>query len=183
MEEIWKDVPGYEGRYEVSNFGNVRSMCYNHTGQTNVLKPRKNRTGYLQVNLYKDGQKKTFKVHRLVAKAFVPNPLNLPQINHINECKLNNRADNLEWCDCRYNQNYGTRNDRIAKAQSRPVIQFDKSGDIVKEWPSLMEVERQTGWYSGHISRCCHGKLKTAYNHIWRYSSEMFFNTLETTLF
>ena len=106
MEE-WKEIPGYEGLYEVSNKGNVRNVRRNK-----LLRLSKNNYGYIQVSLYKNGIKTGPKVHRLVAEAFIPNPDNLPMINHKDEDKTNNNVDNLEWCDVKYNNNYGTKNIR-----------------------------------------------------------------------
>lgn len=181
MEEIWKDVVGYEGLYEVSSLGQVRSLCYLHTGQTKVLKPAKYRRGYLRVVLCKNGKRKPSLVHRLVAEAFIPNPSNLPQVNHKDEVKTNNlvfldengivvpEKSNLEWCDCHYNNNFGTRNERAAKALSRPVLQYDKFGNLVKKWPSVAEVSRRFGWAHQNISKCCLGKRKSAYGFVWRY--------------
>ena len=103
MEE-WKNVIGYEGLYEVSNIGNVRNVRRN-----TLLKLSKTNYGYIQVYLYKNGIRTGLKVHRLVAQAFIPNPDNLPQINHLDEDKTNNRVDNLEWCSHKYNVNYGHR--------------------------------------------------------------------------
>lgn len=183
MEEIWKEVPGYEGLYEVSDKGQVRSLNYSRTGQTKVLKPSKNPRGYHYVNLCKDGRQKSSTVHRLVAQAFIPNPMVLPMVNHKNEDKTDNRVDNLEWCDHRYNINYGTRNERVAKTMSKPVLQFDKSGNFVKEWPSVSEVERQTGWFNTCISACCLGKRKTAYGFVWRHSESVPSRTVQDTLF
>lgn len=111
MEE-WKEVPGYEGLYEVSNTGNVRSLIKNK-----IIKGFINRCGYRLVGLTKNGIFKRFQVHRLVAQAFIPNPDNLPQINHKDENPSNNMVDNLEWCDATYNINYGARTDRVKKTQ------------------------------------------------------------------
>ena len=119
-EEIWKPIEGYEGLYEVSNTGRVRSfdryVKYSngqiHLHKGKVLSPIKDTDGYLQVVLHCNGKCKTIKVHRLVAQAFIPNPDNLPQINHKDEDKLNNCVENLEWCTAKYNINYGTRNIR-----------------------------------------------------------------------
>lgn len=120
-EEIWRPIVGYEGLYEVSSYGRVRSLdryvkCdyerYRlHKGK--VLSPAKDRYGYLSVVLSCNGKHKTITVHRIVAQAFIPNPDNLPEINHRDEDKINNRVDNLEWCTAKYNMNYGTRNIRI----------------------------------------------------------------------
>ncbi len=117
MNEIWKSIEGYEGLYEVSNLGNVRSLNWHLTGTIRVLKPRQNGYGYLSVILYKNGKMKKFYVHRLVASAFLPNPQNLPQVNHKDENKTNNSIENLEWCSCKDNINFGTGIKRRAEAR------------------------------------------------------------------
>ena len=116
--EVWKDIPGFEN-YQISNYGNVKSLNYGRTGKTKLLKPTISGKGYLQVRLSKFGKPNALLVHRLVAIAFIPNPDNLPHINHKDENKLNNNPNNLEWCDNSYNNNYGTRNKRIAKAVTK----------------------------------------------------------------
>ena len=103
MTEIWKNIEGYEGKYQVSNLGQVKSMI----GQEKVLHPKKHRNGYLQIGLHKDKKRKTMYIHRLVAQAFIPNPENLQQVNHKDENPSNNSMDNLEWCTAKYNMNYG----------------------------------------------------------------------------
>ena len=122
MEEIWKDIKGYEGLYQVSNTGKVKSLeklKWNGRGYQKlperIMKGKKCGRGYLQVRLFKDGKSKNYYLHRLVAVAFIPNPDNLPQVNHRNEIKTDNCVDNLEWCDAKYNSNYGTKNQRIAE--------------------------------------------------------------------
>lgn len=107
MEEIWKDIEGYEGLYQISNLGRVWSVRKEIYRKPCIV------SNYYGVSLTKDGHYDTFSIHRLVAEAFIPNPLNLPQVNHIDEDKLNNRADNLEWCTAKYNCNYGGRNSKI----------------------------------------------------------------------
>lgn len=114
--EIWRNIEGYEGLYQVSNQGNVRSLNYKQTGMVQVLKPGKHTRGYLLVTLYKDGKAKGCKVHRLVAQAFLPNPDNLPQVNHKDENPSNNRVENLEFCTAKYNTNYGSRNQRASES-------------------------------------------------------------------
>ena len=106
--EYWKEIPGYEGLYEVSNKGNVRNVRRN-----TLLRLPKTNKGYIQVGWCKNGIRNGLKVHRIVAQAFLPNPDNLPQVNHKDEDKTNNNVDNLEWCDTKYNNNYGSRNIRI----------------------------------------------------------------------
>ena len=115
MTEIWKNIEGYEGKYQVSNFGQVKSMI----GQEKVLHPKKHRNGHLQIGLHKDKKRKTMYIHRLVAQAFIPNPDNLPCVNHKDENPNNNNVDNLEWCTQKYNCNYGTRVDRIMETKKQ----------------------------------------------------------------
>lgn len=165
-DEIWRDVNGYEGLYEVSNLGRVRSLNYNKTGEIRMLIVQKHRCGYLQVGLWKDGKHKTCTVHRLVAEAFIPNPDNLPEVNHINEDKQSNIVTNLEWCNAAYNSNYGTRNERI----SNRVYQYTKSGAFVRSYYSTREVERQTGIHHTRISACCLGRYKTSHGYIWSFN-------------
>lgn len=170
--EIWADIEGYVGLYQVSNWGRVKSFKQSTRGK--ILKPANNGHGYLHVVLSKDGKSKTIKVHRLVATAFIPNPYGLPQVNHKDENPLNNRAENLEWCDGAYNSKFGTRTDRISRAntngkKSKRVFQYSITGELVKEWVSVNEVQRQMGWDERNISACCLGKIKTAYNYKWRY--------------
>lgn len=138
-----------------------------------MLKPGKNTGGYLQIKLCKNGKRKIFTIHRLVAETFIPNPDNLLCINHKDENKENNRVENLEWCTYEYNNNYGTIKQRISKANtngkcSKPVIQFSKSGEFIREWPSMMECGRN-GFNYKSICSCCQGKLKSADGFIWRY--------------
>lgn len=115
-KQCWKDIPGYQALYQVSNTGRVRSLNYNRTGKIKILKQRKDKLGYRSVFLCKDGKLKKYSVHRLVALAFIPNPNNYPIINHKDENKINNTVWNLEWCTQEYNNNYGNRNKKISKA-------------------------------------------------------------------
>ena len=170
MEE-WREVKGYEGLYEVSNLGRVKSlMDCNGQARTLVLKVQKHRCGYQLVFLCKDGKMKGFVVHRLVATTFIPNPDGLPCVNHIDEDKTNNRADNLEWCTAKYNINYGTCIKRRAEKQGKRVYQYTKSGSFVRSYPSTHEAERQTGIGNSHISACARGKHKTARGYIWSFN-------------
>ena len=171
--EIWKPKKDYEGLYEVSNFGRVKSLGNGKSKKSKLLKPGKNKQGYLFVIFYKNGKRKTFRVNRLVAEAFIPNPDNLPQVNHIDENKENNIVENLEWCDCKYNINYGTHNERSAKTRingklSKPVLQLSLTGEFIKEWESVRECGRN-GFDKGNVSACCRGERKTHKGFKWCY--------------
>ena len=165
-EEIWKDITGYEGLYQVSDKGRVKSIGY---GKERILKPGRDKDGYLFVILCKNHKMKCCRIHRLVSQSFILNPQNLPQINHKNEDKTDNKVDNLEWCSAKYNLNYGTHNQRMAETKSKHVLQYMKTGEFIKEWKSTMDVERNLGFVNASISRCCNGKCKSAYGFVWRY--------------
>lgn len=168
-KEIWVPVGGYEGLYKVSNYGRVMSLGNGKTHKSKrILSPAESSNGYLQVELWKNGQSKTFLVHRLVAQAFIPNWFGDPQVNHIDENKQNNHVENLEFCDGKYNINYGTRNERSAKSRSKPVLQLTKKGELVREWPSTIEAGRN-GLDQGNIVKCCLGERKSHKGFIWKY--------------
>lgn len=174
MEE-WRDVVGYEGVYQVSDQGNVRSLNYHGEHRIAILKNRLNRSGYYEVALCKNNTMKPFKVHRLVAIAFIPNPHNLPCVNHKDENKLNNRVDNLEWCTHKYNTNYGTCQERKAAkminntSRSKAVAQYTLDWQIVGKYPSQCEAARQTGIPHKLISQNCCGGSKTCHGFIFRF--------------
>lgn len=161
MLEIWKEIEGYEGLYQVSNLGNVRS-------QNKTLTPGIGKNGYPLVVLSKNGKTKSFYVHKLVALAFIPNPNNLKCINHKDEGRANNRVDNLEWCDYNYNNSYGTRRLREVQTKSRKVEQLE-NGRLVKVWSSTREAQRN-GFVSGCISLCCNGKRQSHKGYEWQWS-------------
>lgn len=184
MKEVWKDVKGFEGIYQVSNKGNVKSLdrvvecvdSFRHY-KGKMMKLDKKKNGYLQVNLKRQNKNAQYLVHRLVAEAFIPNPNVLSCVNHKDENKENNHVDNLEWCSQAYNNRYGAgykkrcinaRNGAIKK-QAKPVLQYSLNGDFVAEYFSAMEAARMNGCKQGGISECCNGKQKTAYGYIWRY--------------
>lgn len=183
MEEIWKDIVHYEGLYQASNLGNIRSIDrfvvssdgirqFRH-GKT--IKQRKNQKGYKIVRLSKNGEAKNKFVHILVLESFCKRPDGLNQINHKDENKENNRLDNLEYCNNVYNQNYGSCSVNKSKStindkrKSKQVIQFTKDGTFIKEFPSLHEVERTLGFKHGHIRDACNEKLHTAYGYKWKW--------------
>lgn len=166
LNEIWKDIPDFEGKYQASNFGRIKSLYY---GKEKILKPSKNKCGYLIVFLYKNGIKKTCKVHRLVWMAFNGEIPEGYEINHINEDKTDNRLENLSLMSHKDNINWGTRTERMAKSKSKSVFQYDLNGNLIKEFPSTIEVERQLGFSQGNISLCCTGKYKTCGGFIWKF--------------
>ena len=171
IEEIFKEVKGYEGLYQVSNFGRVKSLGNGNSNNSKerILKPGKATNGYLQVNLYKNGKSKMCKIHRLVADTFLSNPDGLPEVNHKDEDKTNNSVYNLEWVTAKENSNHGTRNERSAKTRSKPVLQFTLDGEFIREWPSTQECGRN-GFGQGLIAACCRGEYKQAYNYKWQYA-------------
>lgn len=182
MDEIWKPIAGYEGTYEISNLGRVKRLKGFHCRADRILKPKKSKSGYLYVNLSQDNKAKPKTVHRIVAETFLPNPDNLPQVNHKDEDKANNCVSNLEWCTVSQNINYGTRNDRTKETLSKPVIQKTLSGEFVKLWPSTLEIQYQNKWHHGDILHCCNGghfcKKRgkwvnniTAYGYKWEWAS------------
>ena len=173
MEEIWKDVVGYNGLYQVSNLGNIK----NRDGR--ILKQQTRNHGYLSVWLYGgahlDGRNgKAFSVHRIVAEAFLPNPNGCAEVNHKDENKKNNAVENLEWCSHKENSNHGTRGKRIGAAnkngkQSRAVFQFSADGKLLAVYPSMAEVQRSTGFRKGNIWKQMSGKYELAYGYKWSH--------------
>ena len=161
--EIWRDIQGYEGLYQVSNEGRVRSLYHN---KEHLLKPLKNNSGYLMVALCKGGERKVTTVHRLVAQTFVTNPNGFLEVNHKDENKENNREENLEWCSHSYNMNYGTRTEKTSKQ----VYQYSLDGTLIKIWSSTMECGRN-GFNQGHVAECCRGERKKHYGYIWSYDA------------
>ena len=175
FKEVWKDVPGYEGLYQVSDLGRVKSLNYRRTGKEQILKPAKDKNGYLQVHLCNDGEDKVLLVHRLVWIAFNgPIPEGY-EVNHINENKQDNRLENLNLLSHKANTNWGTRNERAREKLtngkcSKWVIKLSLNNEILHFYPSTMQVERELGYSQGHISKCCNGKRKTAYGFVWKYA-------------
>ena len=181
--EIWRtaisDGEPYEG-YKVSNLGRILSLNYRNTGKAELMTPFENTNGYFQVVLSKNKETKKCLVHRLVAEVFLDNPENKPQVNHKDEDKTNNfvflnedgsvdkEKSNLEWSTPKENSNHGTRTERMTKAKSKPVLQLSLDGELIREWPSIMECERN-GFYRSAVWRCCNGKQKSAYGFLWMY--------------
>ena len=186
MEEIWKDIEGYEGLYQVSNFGNVKSMNYRNLGYEKNLVPKVSNKGRLWVELAKNGEKKPLQISRLVAKAFVDNPNNYPVVNHLDENPMNNNVENLEWCTLSHNVRFslGKHPERIRKsiqnrAKKNPhggcrmkmrINQYDIDGKYIRTWENSVTIFRETGMSDWSISECCRGNRKTAYGFRWQYA-------------
>ena len=175
--EVWKDVPNYNGYYKASNIGRVRSVnrldMLGRLCKGVMLKPYIDEDGYERITLQNDGKSIFIGVHKVVAMTFLENPKNYNQINHKDENKLNNRVDNLEWCDSKYNMNYGTKLERTAKSRSKPVIMKDEDGNFVRRFDSLTQVENELGFCSAHIGWACreYEGLAHGYRWNWMYNS------------
>lgn len=160
-------INGYSN-YWVSKNGDVFALRYQKNNIIRLLS-KTIRNGYESINICRENIRTNYYIHRLVAEAFLPNPNNLPQVNHKNEIKTDNRVENLEWCEQIYNLTYGTRIERITFFHSKKVQQIDMDGDVVCEYNSFMEAERN-GFDHGCISRCVSGKLKSHKGYKWKLS-------------
>lgn len=170
--EVWKDIQGFENRYMVSNLGRIKSLKYRHHNKIEILK-QENNHGYKRVCLFtKNGKRKHFKVHRLVALAFISNPNNYKEINHKDEDRTNNCATNLEWCDHTYNINYGTRTQKTRLKIMKPIIQYDKNYNYIKKFNSITEAEKEIEGNRANLIACMKGRIPTAYGYKWKYADE-----------
>ena len=167
-KEIWKDIPGYENVFEISSFGRVRSNTRNGT-LGGILKGTYTNLGYHRYLLSKNGIKKSFFAHRLVAIVYISNPQNRPFVNHKDENPSNNHFCNLEWCDAKYNTNYGNGIKRRSKSRYKKIYQFDESGNLLKIWNSGTEASQIMGYSHSRICDAANGKRKTAYGYKWMY--------------
>lgn len=182
MEEIWKDIPNYEGWYQVSNLGRVRSLdryvngnkitCEKQKMKGKILKPVRDKLGYLRVSLKQNTKTKTFLVHRLVAIAFIPNPNNLPYVNHIDENTSNPVFTNLEWCTEQYNVCYGNSVAKSAKSRWRRVIQYDKEMNEIARFDSVKAASENIGIAQQNISAVCRGRAKYCGGFLWKYEDD-----------
>ncbi|MBQ8207049.1 MAG: HNH endonuclease [Bacilli bacterium] len=181
MQEIWKDIKGYEGLYKASNLGRIKSMPRHgtHVREEHILKQNVNRKGYSIVGLTKNSKTSTITVHRLVANAFIPNPNNLPQVDHINDNKKDNSINNLQWI---------TNEDNMKKAwltgarsiektykrgkencRAKIVNQYDLKNNYIRTWYCIRDIEKELGFDNRNISACCRNKRPTAYGYKWKY--------------
>lgn len=179
--EVWKEINDIPN-YEVSNLGNIRSKKTLRKLKCGLVR------GYPHIDLYNSKGRKNYYIHRLVAELFIPNPNNLPQVNHKDGNKLNNSVDNLEWCTCKENILHGIKNGlkiykkgtqsamygKYGKNSNRaiPILQFDLNNNLIKQWDSQIEIQRELGYKQSVISNCCNGRGKTAYGYIWKHKAK-----------
>lgn len=173
MKEVWKDITGYEGLYQVSNLGRIKSFRkWNRDAGENerLLNPTISNNGYMQVTLYRSqNDRHKFLVHRLVAQEFVENPNNFGAVNHKDENRLNNKAENLEWCTLSYNNAYGTARIRGSVTKGQKVEQLTLEGILLATYESLLIASMITGFTAHCIKDCCQGKTRSGSGYIWRY--------------
>ncbi|MFT8916526.1 MAG: NUMOD4 domain-containing protein [Oenococcus sp.] len=165
-EEIWRDIKGYEGLYQVSNWGRVRSF---HRKHPLIMKPSPSAKKYLLINLHKKGVSKYFQVHRLVAQVFVPNPDSKPIVNHIDENIYNNKFSNLNWVTNIENVRWGTGIKRRSKSCQKPVKQIDKNNHLIQIYPSIRQAMKSTGINECHISTVAKNRRRFAGGYRWEY--------------
>ena len=180
-QEIWKEIKGFEGLYEVSNLGRVRSLDrYIKHWRGGVMKLKgqimkfnykyNNKENYILIHLSKNGKNYAYSLHRLVAEAFIPNPDNKPIIDHINGIRTDNRVNNLRWCTQKENANNPiTISKHINGKKSKKVNQYTLDGILIKTWPSASEITRQAGYSTSLICSCCRGEYKSVYGYNWSY--------------
>lgn len=196
MKEIWKNISNYNDKYQISNYGRIKSVdsvymipnqykkMHKHIYRGKILKTSIDNNGYANIRLRKNGKTKCFLIHRLVAKAFIPNPNNYPVINHINGNKLDNKVENLEWCTQSHNVKEAyklglqkTSHNVFQKGHIphniTKINQYDLQGNYIKTYNSILEATLLfTNKHSSNISQCLNGKINTAYGYIWRYADK-----------
>lgn len=177
MRELWKDIQGYEGLYQVSNTGKIKSL---HLGKNRILRSTPNSCGYHKVELYKNKKSKVFYVHRIVAMSFIDNTYGKPQINHIDGNKNNNSVSNLEWVTASENQKHALKNNLhapsyfkgrkgVLSSNSREVMQFTKDGLLVNYYYSIVDAANAVGCKPNSITQALTNKNKTCNGYVWKY--------------
>ena len=176
MKEIWKDIEGYEGLYKISNFGNVKSIFVDQASKEKeqILKTTKSSTGYIHVQLYKDGKSSTVNIHRLVAIAFIPNPFNKPEVNHIDSDRTNNNASNLEWVthseNIKHSINFGNRDMSVLwtnKKRKYKILQYSLNGEFIAKWDRIEDIMSMYNSSKSSIYACLNGRHKSSCGYIW----------------
>lgn len=183
--EVWKEIEGFNGDYLVSNYGRVKSFKMKHE---RIMRLRKDKDGYMLITLHNNNHVTTKKVHRLVAQAFIPNPENLPQVNHKDENKANNIVDNLEWCTCKYNINYGAHTQKVANTQrgrkhtcehiqkirenainKRKVKMLSLDGKVIKRFKSASDAGRYVNGNTTNVIAVIKGRSQTYKGYLFAY--------------
>ncbi len=180
MKEIWKDIKNYEGLYQISNFGNVKSLekyRYNgkkyYTQKEKILKQQVDKNGYKVIVLHRNKEIQAFKIHRLVAQAFIPNPKDKAEVNHIDGNKANNNIHNLEWVTTKENVHHAFKNHLVSQHNNTSVEQYSLDGTLLKKWNSISEAQRELKLKKSaisNISACCQHQKPTAFGYIWEYA-------------
>ena len=186
MKEIWVDIKDFEGLYQVSNYGRVKSLNYRNTGREKILKAIRKDNDRLYVFLYKNGVAKQVDIHRLVAEAFLPNPEHKPDVHHKDKNPQNNNVENLIWLTKKeHRAEHPEQYEAVAKTNkkvfSKPINQYDLDGNFIKKWSSAMDVERELGFHHANLLKCCKGgynrkgklvNITKAYGSIWKYAED-----------
>lgn len=169
MKEIWKEINLYGTEYLINNMGVIKNKK-----RDKILKPYISSGGYEYIKILKQHRHYHIRIHRLVAQTFIPNPNNLPQVNHIDGNKLNNNVENLEWVSCSQNVVHGFKNGlyNIKRINKTKVNQYDLQGNFIKTWDSISEIEKEYNVTHTAIRFCCLNKIKTCKGYIWRYANK-----------
>lgn len=166
--EIWKDIKGYEDKYQVSDTGKIKALNFHNEKKEKELIPKKRRDGYFCIQLYKNNKRKSYYIHKLVAEAFIENPYNLKCINHKDENKQNNNVSNLEFCTIKYNNHYSFKA-RKNRKKDKKISQYTIDGKLIKQWNTIKEIETIKGYSYYGIFNCLSNRQKTSSDYIWKY--------------
>ena len=172
-QEIWKDIKGYEGLYQISNHGRLKALTKKSgflIRKEKIMKIHTKANGYVYTTLFKNNKGSKKHIHRLVAEAFIPNPNNYPCINHKDHNKRNNNVENLEWCSYKQNNDYSACHSHLDAAIRKPIAQYDLNGNFIKIWESSAEIGRYFNIRRGNFTACCKGKIKTSCGYVWKYA-------------